>query len=162
MIQSGFVILVLASAMVTLAALPLNSTNKLKRTSKEAALLVVENWAAALGKGDLEAIVQLFSEKVVFLGTSSKKIVTNIEGVRDYFTKGLKDFVNLEEFKIAHKDHTTIVLSESIVTVAVLDSFISKPKNGNKRTIEGRLTFVIEKQATGWKIVLFHRSQMPQ
>ena len=91
------------------------------------------------------------------MGTGSKAIVTNTEGIRKYFQDGL---LGNRRFVASIVDRSIVVLSDTVVVVTALDKLVVTG-DGTTRDVFGRLTFVVVKRASGWKIVHFHRSAMP-
>ena len=57
-------------------------------------------------------------------------------------------------------DSSVVALNETTVVVTALDKLIATV-DGKSQDIFGRVTFVLAKRETGWKIVHFHRSAMP-
>ena len=51
-------------------------------------------------------------------------------------------------------------VSETVFVVTALDKIVVST-DGNSRDVFGRVTFVLAKRESGWKIVSFHRSAMP-
>ena len=56
---------------------------------KEDAVQVVERWAKAFTEADVDTIVSLYASDAVFIGTSSKTIVTQPEDIKKYFQGAL-------------------------------------------------------------------------
>jgi hypothetical protein len=52
---------------------------------KEDAFQVVDQWAKAFTAADVDTIVGLYAQDAVFMGTGTKEIVTQPEGVKKYF-----------------------------------------------------------------------------
>ena len=123
----------------------------------EEAFQVVERWGKAFTEADVETIVGLYDSDAVFMGTGSKAIVTNTEGIRKYFQDGL---LGNRRFVASIVDRSIVVLSDTVVVVTALDKLVVTG-DGTTRDVFGRLTFVVVKRASGWKIVHFHRSAMP-
>ena len=124
---------------------------------KEDAFQVVELWAKAFTAADVDTIVGLYAPDAVFMGTGTKTIVTQPEGVRKYFEVVL---LGNRKFVASLVDSSTVALNETTVVVTGLDKLIAT-MDGKSQDIFGRLTFVLAKRESGWKIVHFHRSAMP-
>lgn len=115
---------------------------------KSEALQVVEKWAKAFTASDVDGIVSLYAPDALFLGTLSKTVVAKPEGIRKYFENALLN----QSRKATIDEHTSMVLSDNVVVVTGFDNVA-----GNR----GRVTFVLAKRGSDWKIVHFHRSRMP-
>jgi ketosteroid isomerase-like protein len=123
----------------------------------EEAFKVVELWAKAFTAADVDAIVGIYAADAVFMGTGSKKIVTQPEGVRKYFEAAL---LGNKKFVASLPDSSVIALNDTTVVVTALDK-LRATVDGKSEDLLGRVTFVLSKRASGWKIVHFHRSAMP-
>lgn len=125
---------------------------------KEDAQKVVDAWAQAFSDSDIHAMVSLYAPDAVFMGTGSKAVVTQPEGIRAYFEKGfLTDRPRLARIY----DTSAVVISDTSVVVTGLDT-ISNTRDGKVNSVNGRVTFVLAKRESEWKIVHFHRSAMPR
>ena len=124
---------------------------------KEEALQVVENWTKAFTDSDVDGLVKLYAPDALFLGTGSKTVVTQPEGIRTYFEQAFQrakpQGANLGE-------HSAMVLSDTVVVVTGLDT-ITGVREGTPVSSHGRVTFVVAKRGSDWQIVHFHRSAMP-
>jgi uncharacterized protein (TIGR02246 family) len=124
---------------------------------REEALQLVETWATAFTNSDVDGIVKLYAPDALFLGTGSKAVVLKPEEVRKYFEQGL---LNNRPRGAKLGDHSVLVLSDTTVVVAGLDT-VTSVRDGKATSRDGRVTFVIAKRGQDWKIVHFHRSAMP-
>jgi uncharacterized protein (TIGR02246 family) len=124
---------------------------------KEDALQVVERWGKAFTEADVDTIVGLYSSNAVFMGTGSKTIVTNPEDIKKYFQAAL---LGNRRFVATIVDSNVTVISDTAVVVTALDK-LAVTMDGKKEDVFGRLTFVVTKTDSGWKIISFHRSAMP-
>ena len=124
---------------------------------KEDAFQVVESWAKAFTAADVDSIVGLYAADAVFMGTGTKTIVTQPEGVKKYFETAL---LGNRKFVASLVDSSVVALNDSTVVVTGLDKLIATV-DGKSLDIFGRVTFVLSKRESGWKIVHFHRSAMP-
>jgi uncharacterized protein (TIGR02246 family) len=132
------------------------STSSLAGPADEAQQ-IAQQWTKAFTESDVEGILGLYEPDALFLGTLSKNVVTNPEGVRKYFEAAL-----LSDRPRTAKilEQSTAVLSDMAVVITGLD-LVTGTRNGATTTSYGRFTFVIVKKPTGWKIVHFHRSAVP-
>ena len=125
---------------------------------KEDAYQVLEQWSKAFGDADVERIAKLYSPDALMIGTFGKEILTTPDQIRKYFD------VNLH----ANKPRTAkinnseaLVVNENTVLVTGFDT-ITGVKDGQPLNSMGRVTFVLAKRGSDWKIVHLHRSPLPQ
>jgi uncharacterized protein (TIGR02246 family) len=121
------------------------------------AFQVVERWVKGITEADVDTVVGLYAPDAVFMGTLSKTIVTKPEGIKKYFQDGL---LGNRRYAATLVESNVTAVSETIVMVTALDKAVLT-EDGKTREVLGRLTFVLAKRQTGWKIVGFHRSAMP-
>jgi len=124
---------------------------------KEDAFQVVERWAKAFTEADVETIVSLYASDAVFLGTGSKTIVTQPEDIKNYFQVAL---LGSRRFVTTLVDSRITPVSETAFVVTALDR-LAVTADGKTQEVLGRITFVVARRESGWKIVSFHRSAMP-
>jgi uncharacterized protein (TIGR02246 family) len=124
---------------------------------EEDAMQVVQKWAAAFNASDVDAIVALYAPDALFLGTGSRTVVLETAGIRDYFERAL-----LTDRPRGAKllSHSMRVMSDNSVVITGLDE-TSMVRDGKTISSPGRVTFVVAKRGTEWKIVHFHRSGVP-
>ena len=124
---------------------------------KEDAVQVVERWAKAFTEADVETIASLYSPDAVFIGTDGKAILVQPEDIKKYFQGvllGTRRFVaTLVESKVT-------IASETAFVITAFDK-LAITVDGKTQDAFGRVTFVVAKRESGWKIVSFHRSRMP-
>lgn len=124
---------------------------------KEDAFHVLESWTQAFTASGVDAILGLYAPDAVFMGTGTKTIVTQPEAIRKYFEATL---VSNRKFVISLVDSSVVALNDSTVVVTALDK-VSVTVDGKSQDLFGRVTFVLSKKESGWKIIHFHRSAMP-
>jgi len=124
---------------------------------KEDAFQVVERWAKAFTEADVDTIVSLYASDAVFIGTGSKTIVKKPEDIKKYFQGAL---LGSRRFVATFVEFAMTTASETAVVVTALDK-LAMTVDGKTTDIFGRVTFVVTKSDSGWKIVSFHRSAMP-
>ena len=124
---------------------------------KEDAFQVVDQWAKAFTASDVDTITGLYAPDAVFMGTGTKVIVNQPEGVKKYFEATL---LGNRKFVASFLDSSIVALNETTVVVTGLDK-LSVTVDGKSLDLFGRVTFVLSKRESGWKIVHFHRSAMP-
>jgi uncharacterized protein (TIGR02246 family) len=123
---------------------------------KEEALQVVDQWTKRFTDSDVDGIVKLYAPDALFLGTGSKTLVTKTEDIRKYF-EGL---LTNRPRSATIGAHSVMALSDTAVVVTGLDT-VTSTRDGQTISANGRFTFVIAKRESGWQIVHFHRSAMP-
>jgi uncharacterized protein (TIGR02246 family) len=132
------------------------STSSFAEPADEA-LQIAQRWTKAFTEADVEGILGLYEPDALFMGTLSKTVVTTPEGVRKYFEAAvLNDRPRTAKFL----EQSTAILSDTAVVITGLD-VVTGTRDGATTTSNGRLTFVIVKKSTGWKIVHYHRSAVP-
>ncbi len=122
------------------------------------AALVLEKWSKAFSASDVDAIVQLYSDDAIFVGTGSKTVVKSRDGIRKYFEEAL---LNNRPRGASLASCETMILSDHAVVMSGLDA-VSGVRDGVSFSNGGRITFVVAKRGAEWKIVHFHRSAMPK
>ena len=129
----------------------------MKQTTKEA-LDVVELWSSAFTQSDVDTVMSLFAPDAVFLGTSSKNIVTTTAGIRQYFENSL---VGNKRYISELSNSVIDELSDDVVVITSLNK-INIIENHRTNIASGRLSIVLRKNEGTWKIAHFHRSAMPE
>jgi uncharacterized protein (TIGR02246 family) len=124
---------------------------------KEDALQVLEKWSKAFGESDVDAIVSLYAPDALFLGTASKTVVIKPEGIRSYFENAL---LSNKPRSATLSGYEALVLSDTAVVITGLDA-TAGVRDGKPYSNPGRVTFVVAKRGSDWKIAHFHRSAMP-
>lgn len=124
---------------------------------REDAVQVVERWAKAFTDAEVDVIAGLYAPNATFFGTLDKTLTTQTADIRKYFERAL---LTGRPRTATLREHSVTVLSDTVVIVAGLDT-VTATRDGQTVSAPGRVTFVIERQSTGWKIVHFHRSPVP-
>jgi len=124
---------------------------------KEEALAVVEEWTKAFAASDVDAIVKLNAPDALFR-TGSQTVVTDPAAIRKYFEGAL---LTRKPRAAPISSSEVMVLSDTAVVIAGLNNSTGV-LDGKPFSNPGRVTFVIAKRGSDWKIVHFHRSAMPQ
>jgi uncharacterized protein (TIGR02246 family) len=141
-------------AVALIASLPSAAT----ADPKTEALQVLERWTKAFTDSDVDGIVKLYAPDALFLGTGSKTVVIKPEAIRSYFENAL---LNNRPRGAKLGEYEAMVLSDAAVVVTGLDT-VTGVRDGNAFSNSGRVTFVVAKRGSDWKIVHFHRSAMPR
>ena len=129
----------------------------MNQTTKDA-LEVVERWSSAFTQSDVDTVMSLFAHDAVFLGTSSKNIVTSTEGIRQYFENSL---VGNKRYISELSNSVIDELSDDVVVITSLNK-INIIENHRTEIASGRLSILLRKNQGTWKIAHFHRSAMPE
>ena len=129
----------------------------MNQTTKQA-LDVVLRWSSAFTQSDVDTVMSLFAPDAVFLGTSSKNIVTTTAGIRQYFENSL---VGNKRYISELSNSVIDELSDDVVVITSLNK-ISIIENHRTNIASGRLSIVLRKNQGTWKIAHFHRSAMPE
>jgi uncharacterized protein (TIGR02246 family) len=124
---------------------------------KEDALAVLDKWTKAFSASDVDGIVKLYAPDALFIGTSSKAVMTKPEGIRSYFENAL---LNNRPRGASLKEYEVGLLSDTTVVVTGLDT-VTGVRDGQPFSAAGRVTFVVSKRGPDWLIVHFHRSAVP-
>ena len=121
-------------------------------------------WYSTLCSSNTEELVSLYSSKITFLPTSSKIVIKDVKGVKDYF-------IGINEKYKAFKANKCTLLSPEIrlidnntVVVTGIDEYDGIIDNENKDSfnIKGRQSFIFTKENNEWKIIHHHRSRLPK
>ena len=144
---------VLVGALVLMAAL----ASPAMAGPEDEARQVVEQWAAAFNASDVDAIVALYAPDAMFLGTGSRTVVRKPEEIRQYFERAL---LTDRPRGAVLLSHSAMTLSDGAVVITGLDT-TTAVRDGKTISSPGRVTFVVAKRGTAWKIVHFHRSSVP-
>ena len=125
---------------------------------KKEALQVLESWTKAFANSDVDGIVKLYAPDALFLGTGSKTVVVKPEAIRKYFENAL---LNNRPRGATLGAYETMTLSDTAVVITGLDT-VTGVRDGKPISGNGRVTFIVAKRGSDWKIVHFHRSAMPK
>ena len=159
-IKTYLLIFLLLKSFSPLADEGLKRENEVKNIINESIL----KWYSNLCSYYIEELVSLYSSKITFLPTSSKIVIKDLKGVKDYF-------IGINEKYKAFKANKCTLLSPEIrlidnntVVVTGIDEFDGVIDNENKDSfnIKGRQSFVFTKKNNEWKIIHHHRSRLPQ
>jgi uncharacterized protein (TIGR02246 family) len=126
-------------------------------SAREHALRIVEQWSQAFAASDVDGIVRLYAPDALFIGTSSKSVVTETAGIRQYFEHAL---LTRRPRGAINSDPSVLVLSDDTVLITALNT-TTGVNDGQPFSMPGRVSFVIARRGDAWKIVHFHRSAMP-
>ncbi len=116
------------------------------------------NWVAAVNRCDVDAVMELFAAEVIFYGTSTKTLITSIEGIRQYFEQA---FAQLQPLSMLIDNKKMLSVSNDVMLLACSDKW-SVTRDGQQQVMYGRLVLTAAIKQGQWKIVSFHRSVMPE
>jgi uncharacterized protein (TIGR02246 family) len=122
----------------------------------EEANALVDRWAATYTANDAEAIVKLYTNDAVLLGTVSPIIADNADSRRAHFSRlpgsGNKSIVG---------DRRTIATSDSAVLVTGFYDF-TVMQGGKPVESPARFSMLLVKRGNDWLIVHHHSSARPK
>lgn len=125
---------------------------------KEDALEILNQWSQAFAASDVDKIVSLYAPDATFMGTGSKTVVTESSEIRRYF----EDAILTRRPRAAPISSSEVmVLADNVVLIVGLNESMGV-LDGKPFSNPGRVTFVIAKRGSDWKIAHFHRSAMPR
>jgi uncharacterized protein (TIGR02246 family) len=127
---------------------------------KEDALAAYQKFFEAFTSDNHDQITQLFAPDALFYGTGSPEVVTNREGIRQYFVGALDG--KRGSTRAVPFEQTALVLSDTVV--AISGKWQSERTLGGKMVTAGpsRNTVVMQKRGNQWLIVQFHNSPTPK
>ena len=115
----------------------------------------VEEWMKTVCSNDVNAIISLYKEDAVLLGTLDGKIRKGrgeIKGYFDFFVK-LKPCGEITE--IVEEDYGHVVVANGMYDFDLVE-------NGEQVVAPARFTFVLERTGTKWMIHSHHSSKEPE
>jgi uncharacterized protein (TIGR02246 family) len=115
------------------------------------------HWVTAVNHCDVDAVMQLFAADAMFYGTSTKTLITNSEGIRQYFEQA---FAQLQPLSMSIDNNKIQSVSDDVILLACSDRW-TVMLNGQQQIMFGRLVMTAAIKQGAWKILSFHRSVMP-
>jgi len=125
--------------------------------TRGSAMGVANAWVAAVNQQDLDGIVGNFASDTSFFGTSTKTLISDAEGVRQYFAKVIQAYAPV---KVELGQVTVTELSADSAVITGFDRW-KVTVNGAPVEAIGRISMAVAVQNGQWRIVSFHRSTMP-
>ena len=113
-------------------------------------------WGQALGGGDPEKVLPLYSDDAVLWGTLSPTVRSDRAALRDYFVSAFKVLPSL---KVAFGDQLIRVYGATAVNAGYYT--FSYVQNGEAKTLPARYSFTYVQSGDRWLIVDHHSSAMP-
>jgi hypothetical protein len=125
--------------------------------TKDSALAVANAWVAAVNRQDLDGIVDNFASDASFFGTSTKTLIFDAKGVRQYFAKVIQAYAPVMV------ELGQVTVTELSADSAVITGFDRWKVTVNGAPVEavGRISMAVAVRNGQWRIVSFHRSTMP-
>jgi hypothetical protein len=125
--------------------------------TKASALGVANAWVAAVNRQDLDGIVNNFASDAGFFGTSTKTLITDADGIRNYFAKVFQAYAPV---MVELGQVTVTELSADSAVITGFDRW-KVTLNGAPVEAVGRINLAVAVRNGQWRIVSFHRSSMP-
>ena len=154
------VLFLLLKSFSTFADEGLKKENKVKNIINENIL----KWYSNLCSSNIEELVSLYSSKITFLPTTSKTVIKDLKGVKNYFIEVNEKYKAFKTNKCVLLNPEIILIDDNTVVVTGIDEFEGVIDNENKESfnIMGRQSFVFIKENNEWKIIHHHRSRLPK
>jgi uncharacterized protein (TIGR02246 family) len=121
----------------------------------EDASAAIDRWAAAVGAGDANALVKLYTPDALLYGITSFKLAAGPEKIREYFKTAPES-----GHQITIGERHMVVVADAAVTAVGLYRF-DLIENGTRVPRSTRFTFVIVKRGADWLIAQQHSSMLP-
>ena len=121
-------------------------------------------WYSNLCSSNIEKLVNLYSSKITFLPTSSKIVINDLKGVRNYFVQANKKYKAFKTNKCILLNPEIRLIDNNTVLVTGIDKFegVIDNENNDSFSIMGRQSFIFTKEKNEWKIIHHHRSRLPK
>ena len=125
--------------------------------TKDSALGVANACVAAVNQHDLDGIVYNFASDASFFGTSTKTLISDAQGVRQYFANVFQAYAPVMV------ELGQVTVTELSADSAVITGFDRWKVTVNGAPVEavGRISMAVAVRNGQWRIVSFHRSIMP-
>ena len=98
----------------------------------------ISNWYSNLCSSNIEGVVSLYSSNITFLPTTSKIIIKELKGVKDYFLAVNENYKKFVITKCELLSPEIIFLNTDTVIVTGIDEFEGKIKNENDESLNIR------------------------
>ena len=132
----------------------------LQAGDQEDVLAAMNAWKENLAKGTAEdpsPVTSLYAEDGVLWGTISDKLRTDPEAITDYFINAYEKLPNLT---VEFKDPHVRVYGDTAVNSGYYT--FTYEKDGEKKVLPARYTFVLIKRDGNWLLIDHHSSGMPK
>ncbi len=120
-------------------------------------LAFLENWCAINGEMDANAMVSLYHETAILLGTFANKPCVTPRQISDYFSELFGGG------KIRFGVHVTekLIYEQNGILFTTGEYLFSWQQNNTKIEVPARFTFILSKENDNWKIFHHHSSILP-
>lgn len=116
----------------------------------------LQTWINLVSIQDVDAVVNLYADDAVLLGTFSDKIRVGKDEIREYF-----NFFLAKKPKASVIDSKIHMIDENNITINGFYDFEVNNEAGGRFLSHARFTFVFQKQDSDIKILSHHSSVMP-
>ena len=116
----------------------------------------IEEWMETVCSNDVNAIISLYKEDAILLGTLDKKVRKDrdqIKGYFDFFVK-LKPCGKITEIVVEDYGSGRFAVANGTYDFDLIE-------DGEKVVAPARFTFVLERVGINWKIQSHHSSKQP-
>ena len=159
-IKTYLLIFLLLKSFSPLADEGLKRENEVKNIINESIL----KWYSNLCSSNIEELVSLYSSKITFLPTSSKIVIKDLKGVKNYFIEVNEKYKAFKTNKCVLLNPEIILIDNNTVVATGIDKFegVIDNENNDSFSIMGRQSFIFTKEKNEWKIIHHHRSRLPK
>ena len=116
----------------------------------------LNTWIDLVSCQDMEAVVSLYADSGLLLGTFSDEIRIGKDQIREYFEYFLE-----KKRKASVIDSVTHNIGDNVFVVSGFYDFIVEDKNQINKTVNARFTFVFKSKDDGFEILSHHSSVVP-
>lgn len=135
--------------------------DNLAKNNESNARSLVLNWISKINSGDIDKVVNLYTEDAVLVPTVSPINAIGKEDIRGY----MQDFLSMNpQGTLLDKQFTYKAIGGSLVIVEGFYNFyIAGEQEGDAETVKARFTFVFKKTLIDpkWSILSQHSSESP-
>lgn len=127
----------------------------MRRTAHEPAGLL-EAWAKAFNRSDLEAMCALYAPEALLWGTTAQAVISDASGIKAYFLAvfAIRPVPQVQVTGCITRDHGAFaVLAGSYDLVLEV--------SGQRQVQPARFTFALRRSAAEWLIAAHHSSRLP-
>lgn len=124
---------------------------------EQAAGAVYASFFEAMTKVDMDKVVSLFTEDALFWGTTTKVLATDTAGIEAYFaplraSQAGQNIFRAVDYRVVPLNADTLLLSGRWEAGAATAAELTRM----------RVSMVLVRRGSEWKIAQFHNSMMPQ
>ena len=116
----------------------------------------IQEWITKISSNDVEAVVLLYQDEAILLGTMDSVIRKGKRKIREYFDS----FLTLRpRVKITYETYEEVC--DGTVAISNGSYDFELYESDKQAIISARFTFVLEKVGASWEILSHHSSRMP-